>query len=161
MNEAIFIGRFQPFHKGHLDAIKQILKKHKSILIIIGSAQIKRTEKNPFSYIERKKILQKILNFEKINYKIISLNDYKKDITWINKLMIYKKNQFYSSNEYVVNLLNKYNFKVKKVNFNIKISAMKIRSYIKNNDETWKKYIPNLLIEDMINNGNKIIKKSV
>ena len=36
---ALFIGRFQPFHKGHLAAIKWILKKEGKIFIVIGSNQ--------------------------------------------------------------------------------------------------------------------------
>jgi cytidyltransferase-like protein len=36
---AIFVGRFQPFHKGHLKAIRWILKREKEIFIVIGSSQ--------------------------------------------------------------------------------------------------------------------------
>ncbi|HEY6405190.1 MAG TPA: adenylyltransferase/cytidyltransferase family protein, partial [Nitrososphaeraceae archaeon] len=31
------IGRFQPFHNGHLDLIRQILKESDEVVVIIGS----------------------------------------------------------------------------------------------------------------------------
>ena len=50
---ALFIGRFQPFHSGHVDAIKQISEKE--IIIGIGSSQYSGTDDNPYSFEERKK----------------------------------------------------------------------------------------------------------
>jgi len=54
---ALFIGRFQPFHSGHLDAIKQISEEE--IIIGIGSSQYSKTEENPYSFEERKKMIKK------------------------------------------------------------------------------------------------------
>ncbi|NIA01996.1 MAG: adenylyltransferase/cytidyltransferase family protein, partial [Nitrospirae bacterium] len=31
MQSALFIGRFQPFHKGHLEMIKKILKENERV----------------------------------------------------------------------------------------------------------------------------------
>lgn len=45
---ALFVGRFQPFHLGHLKVIKDILKKNDFIVIAIGSSDEKNTDKNPF-----------------------------------------------------------------------------------------------------------------
>lgn len=49
----IFIGRFQPFHKGHEWVIRQALDKAKKVIVLIGSADRPRTPKNPFNFDER------------------------------------------------------------------------------------------------------------
>ena len=56
MNEKIglYIGRFQPFHRGHLSVVREALKKCDRLVIAIGSAQESRTKKNPWTFEERK-----------------------------------------------------------------------------------------------------------
>jgi nicotinamide-nucleotide adenylyltransferase len=85
---ALFIGRFQPFHKGHLAAIKWILKKEGEINIVIGSNQRLLTKDNPFYFKERKKMVEKTLKKEGIkNFKIFGVHDYKNDIFWAKKIL--------------------------------------------------------------------------
>ena len=85
---AIFIGRFQLFHKGHLEAIKWILKREKEIFITIGSSQESLTKENPFSFSERKKMIEETLKSEKIKkFKIYGMPDFKNDIFWAKKIL--------------------------------------------------------------------------
>lgn len=49
----LMLGRFQPFHKGHLALTKQILSECDELLMIIGSAQFNFIDKDPFSAGER------------------------------------------------------------------------------------------------------------
>ena len=35
----LFVGRFQPFHLGHLDMVKYALTEVDELIIVIGSAQ--------------------------------------------------------------------------------------------------------------------------
>lgn len=53
MLRAAFIGRFQPFHLGHLATIKQALRKVDELVIVIGSAQKSHEMRNPFTAGER------------------------------------------------------------------------------------------------------------
>ena len=46
----LYIGRFQPFHKGHLNVVEEALNHCDKLIIAIGSAQEFGTEKNPFSF---------------------------------------------------------------------------------------------------------------
>ena len=48
VTRALFIGRFQPFHKGHLHAVTLLLKEYDELIIMIGSAESNDTD-NPFS----------------------------------------------------------------------------------------------------------------
>lgn len=50
---AVFIGRFQPFHNGHLAVINEALGLATKVAIIIGSANAPRTFRNPFTVAER------------------------------------------------------------------------------------------------------------
>mgnify|MGYP001262099234 CR=1 FL=1 len=46
---ALFIGRFQPFHKGHLSALRWIAAKSSKVIVAIGSAQKSFEPDNPFT----------------------------------------------------------------------------------------------------------------
>ncbi|MEM4246304.1 MAG: nicotinamide-nucleotide adenylyltransferase [Candidatus Bathyarchaeia archaeon] len=50
---ALFIGRFQPFHNGHLEALKYILERAEEVIVAIGSAQYSHDLENPFTAGER------------------------------------------------------------------------------------------------------------
>ena len=54
----VFIGRFQPFHNGHNKVIEQALRDAKHVLVLIGSANIPRNIRNPFTFQERKETVE-------------------------------------------------------------------------------------------------------
>jgi nicotinamide-nucleotide adenylyltransferase len=49
----LYVGRFQPFHIGHLDAIKYVLESVDELVVVIGSAQYSHKANNPFTAGER------------------------------------------------------------------------------------------------------------
>ena len=52
----VYIGRFQPFHKGHkaiVDLTVKMMKPEDTFMIIIGSADQQETERNPLSASQR------------------------------------------------------------------------------------------------------------
>jgi nicotinamide-nucleotide adenylyltransferase len=88
--EAGFVGRFQPLHNGHLQAVKSILEVHKNLLIIVGSSQEEGTKKNPLSYEFRKKIIIEVLKAEKYDLsrvEIVPLPDINNDSEWVDYLI--------------------------------------------------------------------------
>lgn len=56
---SLFIGRYQPFHKGHKTLIETELKKGNPVLIAVRDT--KKSDKNPYSYMKRKKMIKKEL----------------------------------------------------------------------------------------------------
>src|SRR4030065_673315 len=52
-SRGLYVGRFQPFHLGHLDAIKEVMKSVDELVIVIGSAQYSHNLNNPFTAGER------------------------------------------------------------------------------------------------------------
>ena len=55
---SFFIGRFQPFHIGHLQNIKQALEISDTLIIMIGSSYRYLSINNPFSFEQRKQMIQ-------------------------------------------------------------------------------------------------------
>ena len=135
--KAIFIGRFQQFHKGHLETIKWILKQYPEILIVIGSMQEFSTQQNPLTFNQRKQIIEKTLYTQKIkNFKIFGIPDFFNDILWAKKLLDIIKIQnskaiIFTKNLWTKTCFEKINVKTisHPVFFN-QLSASKIRKKI-------------------------------
>ncbi|RYD54477.1 MAG: hypothetical protein EOP83_22110, partial [Verrucomicrobiaceae bacterium] len=68
----IFIGRFQFFHFGHLDAIIQGLRSCNFLAVLLGSANQPRTYFNPFSWEERAEMIMGSLP-EELRSRVICL----------------------------------------------------------------------------------------
>jgi nicotinamide-nucleotide adenylyltransferase len=58
----LLVGRFQPFHNGHLAAVKHALKKVDYLYIVVGSAQRSHERLNPFTAGERIMMIKAALN---------------------------------------------------------------------------------------------------
>ena len=54
---AVFVGRFQPPHDSHLHSIRVALEAAPRVLVLLGSANLARSVKNPFSAPERARML--------------------------------------------------------------------------------------------------------
>ena len=171
---AIFISRFQPFHKGHLKAIKWILKREKEIFITIGSSQESLTKENPFSFSERKKMIEETLKSEKIKkFKIYGMPDFKNDIFWAKKILKITKLNLkeaivFSQNPWTKRCFQKIGVKVKAhPMFYNNLSATQIREKIIHN-KNWRSLVPKTVLDFFKNiNGkkrieslNKIIQKT-
>ena len=50
---AVYIGRFSPFHLGHLSVINEALLRSDYLCLAVGSALAPRSVRNPFTFIER------------------------------------------------------------------------------------------------------------
>ena len=55
---AVFIGRFQPWHNGHQKILNEAFKQAERVLVIIGSCGGPRSLRNPFTFEERKQMIQ-------------------------------------------------------------------------------------------------------
>ena len=53
----LFIGRFQPFHNGHLEALKYLCKMGE-VIVAVGSAQHAGSFRNPFAFKERELMIR-------------------------------------------------------------------------------------------------------
>ncbi|MFC6659715.1 MFS transporter [Deinococcus multiflagellatus] len=58
---AVYIGRFQPPHAAHLHTMRAALAGHGQLLVLLGSANLARSVKNPWSAAERARLIRRAL----------------------------------------------------------------------------------------------------
>lgn len=54
----VYLGRFQPLHIAHTETIRRAAAMARQVVVVIGSADLPRTYKNPFTVEERKTMLR-------------------------------------------------------------------------------------------------------
>jgi len=115
---SLFIGRFQPFHIGHLADIKSIITKGEYCIITIAAANKVGTWRNPLTGDEREMILRETLaEEEKLNpgsvppdrYEIHQLADIDDDARWAQYVVdsLPKFNKIYSGSAFVRSFFEK------------------------------------------------------
>jgi len=62
MRVGLLVGRFQPFHLGHLEGVKYALKKVDYLYVVVGSAQRSHERDNPFTAAERITMIKSALD---------------------------------------------------------------------------------------------------
>ena len=63
-NIAVFIGRFQPFHLGHLHILHEGLNQADNLVILVGSAGSPRCHRHPFTFGERSNMIMDSIPFD-------------------------------------------------------------------------------------------------
>ena len=141
---ALFIGRFQPFHLGHLDALQQISKKEKRIIIAIGSAENKRSKINPFTAGERYQMVEQALRGKLKNIIIIPVRDINVDSKWVRYVesLLPLFGNVYTGSSIVKRLFEKTGgHRVIPIHIRKKISGTEIRKRILKG-EKWDHLVP-------------------
>lgn len=149
---ALYIGRFQPFHLGHLDALGQIFAREKKVIIAIGSSQQSGTTHNPFSALVRKKMIRAVLKSEKIagrvrqppEYKIFFVPDINDDARWASHVekLLPKFGSVYTGSAHTAKLFKLTGtHKVVRLKFNKKISGTRIRTLLRKKGG-WQRDVP-------------------
>lgn len=109
---AAMIGRFQPFHLGHLKLARQILDENDEIIILIGSSQTNYTIRNPFTAGERIWMIRNSLIESKIEMSrvfLINTVDDENNSTWFSSIrsMSPPFKVLYTGNNFVRTLLKR------------------------------------------------------
>ena len=166
----LMMGRFQPFHLGHLDLVKQILKECDEVIITITSSQFNYLDKDPFTAGERIEMIHNSLkesNVDLTRCLILAIENQFNIATWSSylKSMLPQFDKVYSGNEYVKMLLADSKIEVVKPVFLDRelYNATTIRSMIVSTGD-WEKLVPPAVFEYIkkINGKNRleIINKS-
>ena len=153
----LMMGRFQPFHLGHLELAKQILKECDEVIIALTGSQFNYIEKDPFTSGERIEMIHQSLEENDVALNrcyIVSLENQLNVSTWAAylKSSLPTFDKVYSGNDYVAMLLADSGYEVVTPNFydREKFNATKIRKLIAK-DGDWEQFIPAAV--------SKIIKK--
>ena len=81
----VFIGRFQPFHNGHKAVIEAALEQAKEVVVVVGSSFAARNIRNPFTFQERKAMIEVVFPTDRV--KVVPVSDYPYDDNkWVNAI---------------------------------------------------------------------------
>ncbi|MEM3143236.1 MAG: nicotinamide-nucleotide adenylyltransferase [Candidatus Nitrosotenuis sp.] len=144
--DGLLIGRFQPFHLGHLAAVRFALENVERLSIGIGSSNRSHEKRNPFTADERKEMIKTSLSatdLKKIQiYYIPDVNDHAK-WTYHVDAIVPKYDVVFSNDDFTQNLYRKRGIKVVAVPLKQReiLSGTDIREKIVT-DQDWTDLVP-------------------
>jgi nicotinamide-nucleotide adenylyltransferase len=151
----VFLGRFQPPHKGHIEVFKQIMKEVGELIIGIGSAQKSHTFENPFTAGERSLMLNKAMAEAGIDLSkvhVIPIPDVDNNAIWVSYVVSLSPpfSIIYTRNPLVKRLFTEAGFEVRsqplikrKEYWGTEIRDRMIK------DKRWEELVPNSVAEIM------------
>ncbi|RLG18843.1 nicotinamide-nucleotide adenylyltransferase [Candidatus Micrarchaeota archaeon] len=148
----LFIGRFQPFHNGHLEAVKWMLKKCDEVIILVGSSQFCYEKENPFTVGERIEMITSSLKAAGLWQKcqVLFLPDVQNNALWVVHVnsLIPNYDLVYSNNPLTRTLFEESGKKVESIPFHDRenCDGTKIRN-IMGSGRGWERYMPAAAVE--------------
>ncbi len=149
----LYVGRFQPFHLGHLEAIKKILEEVEEIVVVVGSAQYSHNIGNPFTAGERLVMVRGALEEAKVDLGrvwILPVPDVHLHMMWVSAVVGYTpKFQIVYSNEPLTRrLFTESGYKVKGIPFFERqfYSSTVVREKMLQ-DDSWRTLVPKSVAE--------------
>jgi nicotinamide-nucleotide adenylyltransferase len=153
VRRAVFVGRFQPFHSGHLEAIKDVLEEVDELVIVIGSAQYSHNIDDPFTAGERLVMVRKALEQAGIDYArvwIVPVPDVHLHMMWVSAVEGYtpKFDVVYSNEPLTRRLFMEAGYEVESIRFHKRqvYSSTEVRKRLLNG-ESWEKLVPKSVAE--------------
>ena len=142
----LLIGRFQPFHLGHLEALRFALSKVDKLWVGLGSSNLSTQKNNPFSAEQRKEMIFSSID-DSIKEKILIyfIPDLDNHIKWIEKIdtIVPKFDIIFSNDALTKHLYSKRSVQVIPIPFlkRDKLSGTNIRDLIIS-DQKWDDLVP-------------------
>lgn len=90
MRVGLLVGRFQPFHLGHLEAVRYALKRVGYLYVVVGSAQRSHERDNPFTAGERIAMIKDALDANGVDpskWMAIPIADADSHSLWVSSVV--------------------------------------------------------------------------
>jgi nicotinamide-nucleotide adenylyltransferase len=149
----MIVGRFQPFHLGHFNAIKYSLTEVDDLIVIIAASQQSHLPDNPFTAGERYDMIHDSLVAEIKDLTrviIIPANDIKDNGLWVSHLtrLVPKFDVVFTNNPLVSHLFKQAGKEVRNTPLyeRKEYNADHIRELMAAGKDTWKKLVPKAVI---------------
>ena len=150
MKRGFYIGRFQPYHKGHQSVLEHIAQEVDEIIIGVGSAQLSHSVDNPFTAGERVLMITRSLESIGCPFYVIPIEDIKRNALWVAHVrsMTPPFDLCYSSNPLVVRLFHEAGMLVQSPEMYEREthSGTEIRKRMLNN-KPWKQLVPPVVVD--------------
>ncbi|MBP7661761.1 MAG: bifunctional nicotinamide-nucleotide adenylyltransferase/Nudix hydroxylase [Burkholderiaceae bacterium] len=85
---AVLIGRFQPFHHGHMALLERALREADRVVVVLGSAMQARSPKNPFTWEERAAMVRGAAGDQAHRLHFLPMRDYYDDARWVKAVVM-------------------------------------------------------------------------
>ena len=160
MKKGLILGRFQPFHLGHLRLIEAVRDDNLELIICIGSAQEGRTKDNPFTTEERRIMVEAVVSRLDCEYQIYEIPDVNNNDLYVSHLETFVPDfdTVYSGNSLVLKLFKASGYRVvtpEMVNREVWEGAA-IRQAMTEGDE-WETAVPPQIV-DIIHKLNGVVR---
>ena len=144
--DGLLVGRFQPFHLGHLDAVLFGLSRTENLFIGVGSSNKFNEKKNPFSAEERKEMIISSIESPMLGrVKIFEIPDVDNHDKWTFEIdqIVPKYDVVFTNDEFTKTLFKKRQINVIPVVLKEreKFSGTNIRQLIID-DKNWQDLVP-------------------
>ena len=153
----LYTGRFRLFHKGYLEIVKFIITESRLHLIIaVGAAQVSYRRDNPFTGIERARMIESILRDESLlsRAEVILIDETNaRYVNWIQLMesLCPPFSLVYSHSELVRGLFRRAGYATKPVpqfsTFEFSFASITDRLI---NDRPWEDLVPRAVAEFML-----------
>lgn len=154
VTRAVYAGRFQPPHLGHISVIRWALERVDELIIVIGTAQESHTVVNPFTAGERLVMLKLALKEAGINLDkvyIVPVPDILMNSVWVHYLAMYVPKFKYgvARNPLVIRLFKEagYEVLIPPPYDRVKYSSTRIRKLMLSGDPLWRELLPKSVTE--------------
>jgi nicotinamide-nucleotide adenylyltransferase len=109
------VGRFQPFHNGHDQLVREIADEVDELIVGIGSADASHTVRNPFTAGERTVMISKVLAEIPVQTYVVPLEDIERNAVWVSHVesMCPPFDVVFSNNPLVIQLFRESNYEVR------------------------------------------------
>lgn len=146
-HRGLFIGRFQPFHDGHLEVVRQLAAKHDELVLGIGSANVSHTPTNPFTGGERVEMISGALREADVkNVVVVPIPDVGRNSVWVSHVvsLVPRFHVVYTNNPLPSRLFREARYEVSPIPFHERerYQGTSIRDAIARNERGWRHLLP-------------------
>lgn len=147
----MFLGRFQPFHKGHLSVLETVQEDVDRLLIVVGSSQYSHSFENPFTAGERVWMIEEALDARGMKATIIPVPDIHRNSLWVSHVETFVPpfDVCYMNNPLPKRLFREAGYEIRTFELveRDRFEATRVREMMRRGDEAWRELVPKQVAE--------------
>lgn len=140
---ALVVGRFQPFHNGHKALVKKAVEDCVDVTVGVGSSNAKPSLRNPFSFDERRQMVQAVFGD---SVRVVALPDIHDPPHWASHVVSLTGpiDRVYGNDAESTNLFDAAGIAVVSPGLvdRDRLEAKAIRALMAEGDPAWRKAVP-------------------